>query len=219
MENSHFSFNAKNEISILQLKQLSLDSSTFVSRLEEQQLGKPYKWAQNLCGLNFITCRPSTNTTLNIDYELTQESVPDIIKKIRNRLQSRLILYRQVHALEQKNIDDLMIWSDPLASARVSCTLVQWLPITWSEYTERSTITGKFIDANVVNTNHLIYSAIIIRGSAKLECLINISPDFPNKYPLWVISLSWNGLHNSSNNSDIRVSVYLIIDFFYFKRQ
>lgn len=195
---------------IPQIKQLALDSSTFLSKLVEHQLGKPYGWAQNLCGLNFTACSQSTATDTHIDYELTQQTVPNIVKRIRSRLQSRLSLYRQILDLEQKNIDNLLLSSatstaDSLSTVRVLCTLVQWTSITWSEYVERNIVTAKFIEGGVVTADHLLYSAIIIRGSAKLECLINISPNFPNACPLWAISLSWNGIHNASTNSDIRV--------------
>lgn len=190
------------------MKQLSLDSSTFLSKLVEHQLGKPYGWAQNLCGLNFIACTQSlTVAGTSIDYALTQQTVPNIVKKIRSRLQSRLTLYHQILDLEQKNIDNLLATStaDSMSSVRVLCTLVQWTSITWNEYVERNNVTAKFVEERVVTPDHLLYSAIIIRGSAKLECLINISPNFPNACPLWAISLSWNGIRNASTNSDIRV--------------
>lgn len=173
-------------------------------------MGKPYGWAQKLCGLQFIACTQSTDTC--IDYELTQQTVPNIVKKIRSRLQSRVSLYRQILDLEQKNIENLLLSSastssSSLSSVRVLCTLVQWTSITWNEYVERNAMTAKFIDEMVVTTDHLLYCAIIIRGSAKLECLISISPNFPNACPLWAISLSWNSIRNASNNSDIRVRI------------
>lgn len=180
-----------------------MDATKFLAKLDEQHLGKPYKWAQNLCGLNFIPYGKSVTT--NINYELTQQSVPNIVKKIRERLQSRLLLYKQILALEQKNIDDLILPFDSLASMRTTCALVQWCTITWAEYTERYAVTGKFIDQNFVTPNHLLYSAVMIRGAAKLECLVSISPHFGKRSPLWAISLNWNGVHNTTNNSDIRV--------------
>lgn len=167
--------------------------------LSEKHLGKPYKWAQNLCGLTFIVCDQST-----IDHELIQLTVPSTMKKIRNRLQSRITLYRQILCLEQKNLNSLIPVDDPLSVARVSCTLVQWSTITWAEYIERGSLVDKFVNENLVTSNHLLYSAIIIRGSAKLECLVSISPSFPDDNPLWAISLSWNGNRSPLNNSDIR---------------
>lgn len=185
------------------LQQYSLEQSKFFTKLTEQQLGKPYKWAQSLCGLEFITCSPSISAVSN---ELMQASVPEIIRKIRNRLQSRLILYKQILELENKNVDGLNIPIDSVAMARVACNLVQWTSISWHEYTERTNITAKFVDEAMVTPDHLLYCAVIIRGSAKLECFISISPNFPQDVPLWAVSLSWNGTHNANNNYDIRVS-------------
>lgn len=191
---------------IYTLQKLSLDTSKFLMKLGEQSLGKPYKWAQNLCGISLMSSRtPNTNTTIN--NEITQAAVPNIVKKIRTRLNSRVQLCRQVTDLERKNIDALMGNEGALGMARVSCTLVQWSPITWPEYCERNIVTGKFVDSGFVTANHLLYCAIIIRGSAKLECFVSISPNFPSESPLWAISLSWNGVHNAINNTDIRVNM------------
>lgn len=180
-----------------------MDANDFLAKLDEEHLGKPYKWAQNLCGLSFTPYGKCVTT--NINYELTQTTVPNIVKKIRERLQSRLLLYKQILALEQKNINDLIMPIDSLASVRTSCTLVQWCTITWAEYTKHHIATGKFIDANYVTLNHLLYSAVMIRGAAKLDCFVSISPHFGKRSPLWAISLNWNGTQNASNNADIRV--------------
>lgn len=185
------------------LQQYSLDQTKFFEKLAEQKLGKPYKWAQNLCGLDFVTCNPSSTF---VSHELTQATVPEIIRKVRNRLQSRLMLYKQINALESKNVDELNGPMDSIATARVSCTLVQWLSKSWPEYSETNNITAKFIDAGDVTPDHLFYCAVIIRGSAKLECFVSISPNFPNDIPLWAVSLCWNGTRTAENNSDIRVS-------------
>lgn len=187
------------------MKKISLDSLKFLSMLNEKHLGKPYKWAQNLCGLNFMACDQSS-----IDHELIQLTVPNIIENIRNRLQSRIKLYKQILCLEQKNLNCLIPSDDPLSTARVSGTLVQWIPIQWSEYIESGQLVKKFIDEDIVTKSHLLYSAIVIRGSAKLECLVSISPNFPNESPLWAISLSWNGNRNPLNSSDIREIEYWV---------
>lgn len=86
-----------------QLKELSIDPADFMSILSEKLLGKPYRWAQDLCGLEFLnTSSPSTSTDRNyssISNELVQLSVPKIVKQIRSRWQSRLGLHSQISAL------------------------------------------------------------------------------------------------------------------------
>lgn len=237
-------------IFISQLKEYGIDEEKLIKLLVENDIGKPFKWTQKLCGLEFIALPPQQqqelknipttsnddgNRNLNlsssqISYELSQDSVISIIKSIKSRFQSRLGLFKQIYALENKNIDivpnsikkcddnsknnELMdILDIPL---RISSNLVQWTSITWDEYTSY-TITQRFLnddantnaDANnfqLINCNDMFYRAIITRGSAKLECLINISSNFPINTPIWALNLSWNGKHDALNNPAIRVS-------------
>lgn len=78
-----------------QLLELFVNPQEFLELLVEKQLGKPYKWAQQLCGLAFGTAFPNAN----ISHDLAQDSVPQIVKLIRARWQSRLALYAQITAL------------------------------------------------------------------------------------------------------------------------
>lgn len=159
-------------------------------KLGENQLGKPFTWAQNVCGLNFIS-----------KTESAQETVPMIIDKMHTRLESRHQLYRQVLALEQQFYE-----SGSKNVGSNSCILTQWSPITFAEYSEQVPVTGRFIDKNLVTSNHLLYNAVLIRGSAKMECFVSVSPNFPDECPIWAITLNLNGsrLH-PSNTNDIKV--------------
>lgn len=71
--------------------------------LSEKLLGKPYRWAQDLCGLEFLnTSSASTSTDrsyLRISNELVQLSVPKTVKQIRTRWQARLGLHNEISAL------------------------------------------------------------------------------------------------------------------------
>lgn len=84
-----------------QLQELSLDPKSLSTVLDEKKLGKPYKWAQKLCGLEFVPW-PSKTSSLSVEtsisHELAQTSVPHIIKQIRLRWQARLALYAQITA-------------------------------------------------------------------------------------------------------------------------
>lgn len=71
-----------------------------MSILGEKTLGKPYRWAQDLCGLEFLnTASATTSTDRNysaISNELVQLSVPKVVKQIRARWQARLGLHNQI---------------------------------------------------------------------------------------------------------------------------
>lgn len=89
--------------SFFQLKELSINPANFMSILSDKMLGKPYRWAQDLCGLEFLnTSSASTSTDRSysgISNELVQLSVPKIVKQIRSRWQARLGLHSQISAL------------------------------------------------------------------------------------------------------------------------
>lgn len=208
-KNKYLKRNKKKKHKILskhsQLHHFSLDSAMFFMKLGEQQLGKPYTWAQNMCGLNFIMSSKAMSSSSN--NELTQETVPVIVDKMNVRLKARYQLYRQVLQLEQQFYGNSSKSSTGGAGASSpSCILAQWSPITFVEYAERAQATIRFIDENLVTTNHLLYHAVLIRGPAKMECFVSVSPNFPTECPIWAITLNLNGsrLH-PSNSNDIKV--------------
>lgn len=189
-------------LKFLQLHYLSLDSATFFMKLGEHKLGIPYTWAQNMCGLNFITSTKLLSTVSNDVH--TQEMVPVIVDKMHSRLKARYQLYHQVLALEQQIYGNGTKGAPPMTSP--TCILAQWSPITFIEYAERSTITNRFIDEHLVTSNHLLYHAVLIRGSAKMECFVSVSPNFPAECPIWAITLTSNGMKlHPLNSNDIKV--------------
>lgn len=197
----------KNEIfsKYFQLHHFSLDPATFFMKLGEHQLGKPYTWAQNMCGLNFINSSKAVSSLSN--NELTQETVPVIVDKMHVRLKARYQLYRQVLQLEQQFYGNGSKSSTGGAgSSSPSCILAQWSPITFVEYAERGLATSRFIDENLVTQNHLLYHAVLIRGPAKMECFVSVSPNFPTECPIWAITLNLNGSRlQPSNSNDLKV--------------
>lgn len=201
-----FGENSPNPKTKYQIEEYHMNEAELLAYLNEQNFGKPYKWAQRFCGIDFVPDKPSTSRSSffsdTVSYELAQESVPSIVKHLKSRWQARLGLYKQIYALENKNID---LSSDVIdvAPARISSSLVQWLSTTWEEYSS-SLSTQRFIEENLVTSHDLFYRAVITRGSAKLECLVCISSDFPNTTPIWNLNLCWNGKHNAINNAAIR---------------
>lgn len=109
---------------------------------------------------------------------------------------------------ESKNTDFLKTFdTDPIASLRISSSLVQWTSITWADYL-LVPAANRFVEENFVTEHDLFYRAVIIRGSAKLQCSVCISTNFPINVPIWALELSWNGMHNAQNNATIRVRHY-----------
>lgn len=181
-----------------QLQEIGIGMDKFLSMIKEKNLGKPYKWAQELCGIEFV----DSGEKFLAASDKWQKTIPNIIKAIRTRWEARLRLYQQVHELETGDVDTTinMELNNPI---RISSTLVQWTAISYAEYVA-SNVTGKFIDYTDSTGNDLYFRAIITRGSAKLECYICVPCDFPESTSLWSLSLNWNGKHSASDDAAVR---------------
>lgn len=174
-----------------QIQNLQLNPDDLNKLLDEKKLGKPFKWAQKLCGISF-------SSKLNSDesYKLCEETVPQLVKQMRKRIAARMKLYHQIQSLEIGKI----ITS---GNVRISSILQQFVALSFAEYSA-ILCTNKFLDEGVVGPNDLFYRAIITRGSAKLECYVAVTGDFPSDYPIFAIELSYDNKHNATNSSHIR---------------
>ncbi|KAL9703784.1 hypothetical protein quinque_007302 [Culex quinquefasciatus] len=179
-----------------QLQEVGLDMDKFMTIMKEKDLGKPYKWAQELCGIEFV----DSGEKFLAASDKWQKTIPTIVKAIRTRWEARLRLYQQVHELETGTVDTTinLEHNNPI---RISSTLLQWTALSYAEYAG-SGVTTKFIEQS--NGNDLYFRAIVTRGSAKLECYICVPCGFPESAPLWSLSLNWNGKHSAADNAAIR---------------
>lgn len=74
------------------MEDVSIDPKNLLTLLNDKNLGKPYRWAQQMCGLDFAT-------STGLSYQLAQSSIPDTVKQIRYRWICRMELFKQIHAL------------------------------------------------------------------------------------------------------------------------
>jgi THO complex subunit 5 len=175
-----------NPITAYQLQNLQINDN--LSKVfDEKKLGKPYKWAQRLCGISFTS-------KLNIDasYKLCEETVPQLIRLMRKRVNVTMKLYYQIQSLEIGKITTS-------GNVRISSILQQFVSLSFAEYSAVIS-TKRFIDAEIVGPNDLFYRAIVTRGSAKLECYIAV----PDEYPIFALELSCDNKYNAENSSHIR---------------
>lgn len=179
-----------------QLEQHDLKIGDLINFLTEKQLGRPYIWAQQACGLDFVNATTSSSST----------TIPQVVKQIRVRLQARVRLFKQIAALEVGKVD---VTGKQDKILRISSQLVQWTSISYEEYIANPAA-AKFVDDNDVDSPDLFYRAIITRGSAKLECYIKVSVNFPEETPLWALILNWNGKHDSTNDSSLKEIEYIV---------
>lgn len=173
-----------------QLKALGLNDNDMRQILDEKKLGKPFGWAQRLCGISFTSKLSKVQSQ-----KLCEETVPELIRQIRGRLKARMQLYDQIKSLEIGRMHN----SSPV---KISCILQLFVALSYPEYSSE-VCTRRFTqdDLKLVSENDNFYRAIITRGTAKLECYICIPTDFPNDLPLFALNLCWNDVKFNGENS------------------
>lgn len=184
-----------NPKTVFHLQNLQLNLNHLKKALNDKKLGKPFKWAQRLCGINFTS-------ELNIQDSICEATILELIREIRKKLKARMCLYNQIKSLEVGRVNS--------NSARISCILQLFVSLPYIDYSDEA-CTKKFIEHKIVNEFDVFYRAIITRGSAKLECYICIPSQYPSELPRFAINLCWNDFkHNAENSSQIREMEHLI---------
>ncbi|KNC32125.1 THO complex subunit 5 [Lucilia cuprina] len=180
----------------LQNHNITLDE--FYKKLAKNNLGKPYRWLQHLCGnTSFNSVKNDHNKILKL-----KDFTSDCVKKLKSYWNSRLILITQIRSFMNKTLDEYI--DTKLGCTKPNCALVQWSAISWEEY-EGSETTLQLINQKLADETCSFFRAVIVLSSAKMECLISISNKYPLNIPLWTITVHWNGHHNALNNSSIKI--------------
>ncbi|XP_049873213.1 THO complex subunit 5 homolog [Pectinophora gossypiella] len=168
------------------------------------EVGRPYIWAQRMCGLDFMATLLDDNKSNRIVQpcqSLSVTTVEHFILTLKKRLKSRVELMAELQDLESGKITPDI--GNPSYPIRLSGSLTQWQSVGWPEYSQ-SPSTAFLISEGLVNANDLLYRAIITRQSAKLVALVALRSDYPKKAPIFSLTLHWNGTHHSGINDDIR---------------
>ncbi|CAH2262836.1 THO complex subunit 5 homolog [Pararge aegeria] len=167
------------------------------------EIGRPFIWAQRMCGLDFmavVSDKQKTNKNIQPCQSLSVASVENFIFTLKKRLKARVELMKELQDLESGKILPSKGMPCPV---KLSGSLTQWQSITWNEYSQAPS-TLFLISEGLVTDVFMLYRAIITRQSAKLVALVAVSSDYPKKAPLFSLTLHWNGTHNSLTNDDIR---------------
>lgn len=161
-----------------QLREIAVDPSAFAGLLLAKDLGKPYRWAQQLCGLDFVSTSAAAS---GVSLELTQAAVPQIVRQIRNRWLNRLELLNHIQQLARSKVTT--------TSNNSASGLIHWAPITFAAYTSQASA-QRLVEQRVVTEDDLLYSCVVARGAdARLDCVVRISVQHPVELPLWAITL------------------------------
>lgn len=125
--------------------------------------------------------------------EVTQAAVPQVVRRIRQRWQTRLQLSEQIRRLAATDSGGAPQNGGGGTSATV---LVRWQPIGWPEYSEQTA--RRFISGggvgDVVDENDLFYAVTVTCGGGgggapqqqqRFECAVRVSVQHPRVLPLW----------------------------------
>ncbi|XP_071743634.1 THO complex subunit 5 homolog [Lepeophtheirus salmonis] len=173
------------------------------SVLEEH--GLPYIWAQNLAGFDFPEALSDEHRSTQVDENVCISKVDNIVLSVRNRLESRLSLQRQVSHLEKAKVTNIELnipeeFKDKFP-ARISSRIRNWGAVDFEQYS--SLEVAKHLQ-DIIDKTDFIYRLQIDRDPAKLIALIAIKPDYPRTHPIFCLNLHWNGEHNINNSEHIR---------------
>ncbi|XP_038209805.1 THO complex subunit 5 homolog [Zerene cesonia] len=166
------------------------------------EVGRPYIWAQRMCGLDFMTAIGDEQKDLKnfqLCPSLSVATVENFIFTLQKRLKARVALMKELQDLESGKI----MPSKETSTIRLSGSLTQWQSVSWSEYSQTPS-TAFLISEGLVTPDNMLYRAIITRQSAKLVALVALSSDYPKKAPLFSLTLHYNGTHHNASNDDIR---------------
>lgn len=191
-----------------QLNGLHVAPERFAALLVAKKLGRPYRWAQQLCGLDFASSAGAVDGmelavagagggggNVVAQLEVTQAAVPSVVRQIRQRWQTRLRLCEQIRALCASAVSVPLLATPSTAAAQSNATaaaavLLRWLPMDWSEYQAQASA-QRFVQAGrtVVDENDLFYGVSVARGEiARFECAVRVSVRHPRTLPLWALT-------------------------------
>ncbi|XP_032675628.1 THO complex subunit 5 homolog [Odontomachus brunneus] len=149
-------------------------------------LGIPYRWAQRMAGLTFVS--PDAREQKLTSQELSQDCVESVLKEIKRRVKARLDLCKEIRHLESGNLPILVSTTDPMPQ-KISTSLHRFTTMTWKSYSNYVS-SSTFCQRELLSSIDIFYEAVLRRGSSELVARIAIKPDYPKIAPVFSVSIS-----------------------------
>jgi len=172
-----------------QLKRLGMD--VFKNYIDE--LGYPYDWVQRAAGLDHAQelgkQDQERRTNIVPSSDVSFSHMEQIVRAVKERLVTRIALQKQLHNLETGVIPiDAKALS--LFPTKIASRLKSFSSLTWEDFLLLPQA-QRLVDSGLVDHFHFTFTAVIERGSAKLVAAIAVSPDYPKKHPIFLLSTTW----------------------------
>ncbi|XP_076645994.1 THO complex subunit 5 isoform X2 [Halictus rubicundus] len=148
-------------------------------------LGIPYKWAQRMAGLNFIS--PDSREQKVTRCEIAQDSVESVLREIKRRLKARLELCMEIRQLESGNLPILASTNDILPQ-KLNTILQKFTTMSWNGYSISAN--SALQQQGLVTSLDIFYEAVLRRGNNELIAKIAIKPDYPKIAAVFNININ-----------------------------
>nr|CAH7718024.1 unnamed protein product [Callosobruchus chinensis] len=158
-------------------------------------IGHPYRWAQRVCGTNFLA--KQTNSS-----QIANSNVETIVKLLFKSLHARYGLAKQMQMLEQNMVSEVpaSLELPPIVGSAPS----KWSSASYHQFCQAE-FTQHQIEEELVSPTDTFYSLRVSRDNAVLEAFVVIRKYYPEVAPIFALCLNFEKKkHHSLNCEDIR---------------
>uniref|UniRef100_A0A023GG96 Uncharacterized protein n=2 Tax=Amblyomma TaxID=6942 RepID=A0A023GG96_AMBTT len=149
------------------------------------EVGKAYRWAQRLSGLEFL--QGCSSATVVASHEVGRAFVEELVQTVTTRFAARVVLYEQLLSLEKGVVPVPAQLSDHFPS-KVTSMLKHWTQVTHADV-ENHPSHKEMEDLGLIRGDELVYQAVFRRGSATVRALVLLHDNYPSDAPLFLLTL------------------------------
>nr|CAI5853903.1 unnamed protein product [Callosobruchus analis] len=159
------------------------------------EIGHPYRWAQRVCGTDFLTKQTNSN-------QIANSNVETVVKLLFKSLHARYDLAKQMQMLEQNMVSEVPASLDlpPIVGSAPS----KWSSASYHQFCQAE-FTQHQIEEELVSSTDTFYSLRVSRDNAILDAFVVIRKYYPEVAPIFALCLNFEKKkHHSLNCEDIR---------------
>lgn len=166
------------------------------------EVGKPYRWAQRLSGLQFLGTGASGSGAPVASHELGRAFVEQVATAVRLRFSARVALYEQLLSLEKGVVTVPPSLVDHFPT-KVTSALKLWTQVSREEVESHPSYC-KMEELGLVTGEELTYQAVLRRGSAMLKAFILLGYNYPSEAPLFLLTLQLREERSSRDDDSVK---------------
>lgn len=148
------------------------------------EVGKAYRWAQRLAGLEFLQ---GSGSSVAASHEVGRAFVEEFARAIAARFAARVGLYGQLLSLE-KGVVQVPSQLARHFPSKVNSMLKQWTEVTHADV-ESHPSHKEMEELGLIRGDELVYQAVLRRGSATVKALVLLRDNYPKEAPLFLLVL------------------------------